>query len=75
MSSYQFHLSGEKDFGATQPADPAFPDSIIAKCPFHHNYALADGSVQSINPAVFQEVQIGGRWYLKRINDSPASQP
>jgi hypothetical protein len=61
MSSYQLTV---------QPDDGNFPQCIIAKCPIHGNYLLADGSVQQTNPAKPQshEVQRDGRWYLERIN-------
>ena len=63
MSSYQ--LTVQPDDG-----DLNFPQCIIAKCPIHGNYLLADGSVQQNNPAKPQshEVQRDGRWYLERIN-------
>ena len=59
MTSYQY---------LAQPDDEAHPDCIIAKCPIHNNYLLADGSVQQINPAKWREVQKDGRWYLEPIN-------
>jgi len=61
MSSYQLTV---------QPDDENFPECIIAKCPIHGNYLLADGSVQQTNPAKpqYHEVQKDGRWYLERIN-------
>ena len=64
MTSYQY---------LAQPDDETYPDCFIAKCPIHHNYLLADGSVQMINPAKVREVKKDGRWYLQRI-DSNSSQ-
>jgi hypothetical protein len=46
-----------------------YPQCIIAKCPIHGNYLLADGSVQQVNldkPA-YREVQKDGRWYLEPV--------
>jgi hypothetical protein len=51
-----------------QPDDSGFPDCIIAKCPIHSNYLLADGSVQSIDPSKYREVKRDGRLYLQRVN-------
>jgi hypothetical protein len=59
MASYEY---------LAQPDDETHPDCIIAKCPIHHNYLLADGSVQTINPAKIREVQKDGRWYLAPID-------
>jgi len=50
-----------------QPDDPNFINCITARCPIHHNYLLADGSVQQVNPEKFHEVQKDGRWYLENI--------
>lgn len=58
MTSYQF---------LAQPDDEKFPNCITAICPIHHNYLLADGSVQMINPDKVHEVKKDGRWYLERI--------
>jgi hypothetical protein len=58
MTSYQFKL---------QPDDEEFPDCIIAWCPIHHNYLLADGSVQQINPEKVVIRQKEGRWYLEQV--------
>lgn len=55
MTSYQY---------LAQPDDEKYPNCIIAKCPIHNNYLLADGSVQEINPAHVHEVKRDGRWYL-----------
>ena len=62
MSSYQ--LTVQPDDG-----DLKYPQCIIAKCPIHHNYLLADGSVQQVNlkkPA-YSEVQKDGRLYLEPV--------
>lgn len=59
MTSYQY---------LAQPDDETHLDCIIAKCPIHHNYLLADGSVQMINPAKYREVQKEGRWYLAPVS-------
>jgi hypothetical protein len=58
MTSYQFTV---------QPDDLKYPQCIIAKCPIHRNYLLADGSVQQVNPKkpAYREVQKNGRWYLE----------
>jgi hypothetical protein len=64
MTSYKFTMHPEDD--------AQYPQCIIARCPIHGNYLLADGSVQQINlknPA-YHEVNIDGRWYLKSINDT-----
>jgi len=58
MSSYQFTV---------KPDDETHPDCITARCPIHHNYLMADGSVQQVNPEKIQEVQKDGRWYLQNI--------
>jgi len=58
MTSYKFTM---------QPDDLTYPDCIIARCPIHHNYLMADGSVQPVNPEKFTEVQKDGRWYLQNI--------
>jgi hypothetical protein len=55
MTSYQY---------VAQPDDVKYPDCITAICPIHHNYLLADGSVQMINPAHVHEVKRDGRLYL-----------
>jgi hypothetical protein len=59
MTSYQ--LTVQPDDGSLK-----FPQCIIAKCPIHHNYLLADGSVQQMNMKnpTYREVQKDGRWYL-----------
>jgi hypothetical protein len=57
MSSYRFSA------GETDETDP---ESIVSKCPIHHNYVLADGSVQSIDPERFREITKNGRRYLAR---------
>lgn len=67
MTSYQLRLSGE--------IEEVYPDSVISKCPIHHNYGLADGSVQSIDPAKYREETINGRTYLKPIEGKSATQP
>ena len=59
MTSYQY---------LAQPDDEQYPECITAFCPIHHNYLLADGSVQSINPSAIKEVKKDGRWYLQPIN-------
>jgi hypothetical protein len=58
MTSYKFTV---------QPDDETYPECITARCPIHHNYLMADGSVQQVNPAKFTEVQKDGRWYLQNI--------
>jgi hypothetical protein len=66
MSSYAF---------LAQPDDETYPECVIAKCPIHHNYLMADGSVQTINPDKVREVTRDGRLYLEstqgntRFND------
>jgi len=67
MTSYQ--LTVQPDDGSLK-----YPQCIIAKCPIHHNYLLADGSVQQMNmknPA-YREVQKDGRWYLERAEPGSA---
>jgi TolA-binding protein len=59
MSSYQLSV---------QPDDQTYPECIIAKCPTHHNYLLADGSVQTVNPEKVREMNRDGRWYLERVD-------
>jgi len=58
LSSYQF---------LAQPDDMTYPECITAKCPIHHNYLLADGSVQQINPEKYREVKRDGRLYLEPV--------
>jgi hypothetical protein len=70
MTSYQVFLSGEKDYGAVQPSEAKFPESILSKCPIHNNYGFADGSVRTIDLKKFHEVQVKGRWYLKPAQSS-----
>jgi hypothetical protein len=60
MTSYQFTVL---------PDSEIYPESFTAKCPIHHNYLMADGSVQMVNPDKIREVNIDGRWYLRPIND------
>jgi hypothetical protein len=55
MTSYRY---------LAQPDDETYPGCITAMCPIHHNYLLADGSVQMINPAHVHEVKRNGRLYL-----------
>lgn len=62
MTSYEY---------LAQPDDESHPDCIVAKCPIHNNYLMADGSVQEINPAKIHEVHRDGRWYLEPINPDP----
>lgn len=64
MSSYQFLATGDKD--------EEFPQSVLSKCPIHHNYGLADGSVQMINPKKYREVKRDGRLYLENIPGASA---
>ena len=59
MTSYKFTV---------QPDDENYLHCITARCPIHHTYLLADGSVQSVNPDKFREVQKDGRWYLQNID-------
>jgi hypothetical protein len=61
MSSYQYFA---------QPDDKADPQCVIAKCPIHHNYLLADGSVHQIDPDKYVEVIKDGRMYLQKIGSS-----
>lgn len=63
MTSYDYRA---------QPDDEHYPDCITAVCPVHHNYLLADGSVQEINPAKIREVKKDGRWYLEPIQSDSA---
>ena len=58
MSSYQLSV---------RPDDMTYPECIIATCPIHHNYLLADGSVQSIDPEKTVIMQKDGRWYLEAL--------
>lgn len=59
MTSYQF---------IAQPDDQQFPECITAYCPIHHNYLMADGSVQQFNPGKYREVKRDGRLYVEHIN-------
>ena len=59
MSSYQLRLSGTNDLDYAQ--------CVVGECPIHHNYLLADGSVQMIDPAHYHEVKKDGRLYLEQI--------
>jgi hypothetical protein len=58
MTSYQFTV---------KPDDENYPECIIARCPIHHNYLLADGSVQQIDPEKVVIAQKDGRWYLEAV--------
>jgi hypothetical protein len=60
MSSYKFTV---------QPDDENFPNCITARCPIHHNYLMADGSVQQVNPEKVREYQKDGRYYLAPVSD------
>ena len=53
------------------------PDRVAVYCPIHHNYLLADGSVQSVNPEKFRLIQRDGKYYLERVtgNVPPNSNP
>jgi hypothetical protein len=57
MSSYRFSAEVTNDID---------PESIVSKCPIHHNYVLADGSVQSVDPERSREITKNGRLYLTR---------
>jgi len=59
MSSYELRTTGG--------VDDVFPQSILLKCPIHHNFGLADGSVQSADPDKYREVTVEGRTYLRSI--------
>lgn len=58
MTSYQLTI---------QPDDGNYPDCIVARCPIHHNFLLADGSVQQIDPAKYVIAQKKGRFYLEQM--------
>jgi hypothetical protein len=58
MSSYDY---------LAQRDDYTYPDCIIAKCPIHHNYLMADGSVQQVDPEKWREVKRDGRLYLESV--------
>jgi hypothetical protein len=58
FSSYKFTV---------QPDDENYPECITARCPIHHNYLLADGSVQSVDPEKYREYQKDGRYYLAPV--------
>jgi hypothetical protein len=60
MTSYKFTV---------QPDDEKFSECITARCPIHHNYLLADGSVQQMNPEKYREYQKDGRYYLAPISN------
>jgi len=62
MSSYQY---------LAQPDDESFPNCVLAFCPIHHNYLLADGSVQMIDPTKVREVKKDGRLYLEKTDGTP----
>ncbi len=64
MTSYKFTV---------QPDDETHPDCIVARCPIHHNYLMADGSVQQINPEKYREYQKDGRYYLGAVTKGTAS--
>src|SRR5208283_5517127 len=38
------------------------PDRVAVYCPIHHNYLLADGSVQSASPESFRLIQRDGKY-------------
>jgi hypothetical protein len=59
MTSYR--LTVQPDDGNLK-----FPQCIIATCPIHHNYLLADGSVQQTNPKTDYIMQKDGRFYLEQ---------
>lgn len=63
MTSYKY---------LAQPDDENYPECIVAFCPIHNNYLLADGAVQEINPAAIKAVKKDGRWYLQQINSNSA---
>jgi hypothetical protein len=56
MTSYQF---------MAKPDDEIYPQCITAYCPIHHNYLLADGSVQQMNPESVFISEKEGRFYLE----------
>jgi hypothetical protein len=47
------------------------PDRVAVYCPIHHNYLLADGSVQSVSPENFRLIQREGKYYLERLGPPP----
>jgi hypothetical protein len=56
MTSYQY---------LAQPDDEQFPECITAYCPIHHNYLLADGAVQMVDPDKVRELRKDGRLYIQ----------
>ena len=66
MTSYQY---------LAQPDDETYPECVIAYCPIHHNYLLADGSVQQFNLGTYREVKKDGRLYVEFLKPPGTTQP
>jgi hypothetical protein len=51
----------------TQPDNENYPECIVGVCPIHHNYLLADGSVQQVDPKKYVITERKGRFYLEQM--------
>jgi hypothetical protein len=74
MTSYELHLSGQ-EAGYQKGGGGPHQESIVSKCPIHHNYGLADGSVLQIDPRNWREVTIDGRLHLKPVEEPARNSP
>jgi hypothetical protein len=48
--------AGNVSYQLLTPVEETYPFSVLAYCPIHHNYLLADGSVQHLSPEGVQKV-------------------
>jgi len=60
MTSYKFTV---------KPDDEWYSDCITARCPIHHNYLMADGSVLQVDPEKRREYEKDGRYYLSSVSN------
>ncbi|HVR34780.1 MAG TPA: hypothetical protein VMS21_02905 [Methylomirabilota bacterium] len=74
MTSYELHFSGE-EAGYREGGGGPHPESIVSKCPIHHNYVRANGSEVQIDPQNWREITIDGRLYLKPVEDPTRNSP
>jgi hypothetical protein len=47
--------AGNVSYQFLTPVEETYPSSVMAYCPIHHNYLLADGSVQHLTPEAAQK--------------------
>jgi uncharacterized protein YdcH (DUF465 family) len=55
VTSWSDVESGNVSYTLLSPVEETYPYSVLAYCPIHHNYCLADGSVQHLSPEAAQK--------------------